>query len=459
MLLCLAAATVLVVPALVYPANATEPSDGAAGQADISGLAADASPASLVDGELPARLAGLAPQEAVPGVAEEPALAVAAVSRDPRAFPGDAYASAIAAVSRAGVGAAEVRAFFARMSADDAMWAAALFPEAVGNLDGAPYPVRIAANRIRLTAETASSSRIPAPVWSAPWNLSALPYRHFFAGANARGHQLVYFDPNANNGQGSWAELIGDLSTADHVGLLVPGGSASVVSDNFIRYAMRARSFTDAPEAKGRLAMVVWAGGEFPSGWFQEGMAAYAESTAPRLAAFSQDLRTRMAPGARLIAVGHSYGGPVVGLAETHGLDADVVLHLASAGSGHGVQSVRDYDVPCRTRYSMTAPADLIGYVQGSGDAPGVGHGLDPDDMAGTILLDTGFHVDDPAATDDIGRPLGPLAGTEIRGIHAHSEIFNPGSGGWRNVLAVLTDGPVVLRAGPQPPPVPGCGP
>ncbi|MEV0645715.1 alpha/beta hydrolase [Phytomonospora sp. NPDC050363] len=457
-LLVLAAVSVATIPGLVYPIDSASPV-GADPADDVAGSPFDTVPRDLIDMLLPSTVGALEPVEASYAVAADPELSVAAVERDPASLPDDPFATAISLLSHADTEASSVRRFFSAISAEVADWAAVLFPDSIGNLDGAPYSSRIAANRIRVTAESNVSTRLPVPVWAPPSELAALPYRDFFTAANARGHDLIYFDPGANNGQGSWVELIGDLDTADRVGIMVPGGSASVVSDNFVRYALRAKSFVDAPEAGEKLAVIVWAGAEFPSGWAQEGMATYAQRAAPRLAAFSEDLRTRLAPSTTVVAVGHSYGGPVVGLAETEGLSADVVLHLASAGSGHGVSGPEQLDDPCRPRYSMTAPADLIGYVQGSGDALGIGHGLDPDLMPGTILLDSGFHLDDPNAVDDIGRPLGPLAGTEIRGIHAHSEIFNPGSGGWRNVLAVLTGGSVVLEAGAQPPVVPGCAP
>ncbi|WP_285661027.1 alpha/beta hydrolase [Actinorhabdospora filicis] len=447
-LVALAAVVVVGVPSIVYPL--TTPVSAEPGAAPLPPAE---TPDALVAAVAPG-LAGLTASAAATRVALDPRLVVAAAGRDPASYD-DPVAEALTRL--AGQDPAVVRAFFAGLPAAVTEWAAVLFPSAIGNLEGAPYPARIAANRLRLTAETVRPSTPDVPMWTPPWALAGTPYADFFAGAADRGHDLIYFDPVANNGQGSWAEVIGDLTSATRVGILVPGGSASVVSDNFIRYALRARSFVDAPEAAGKLAVIVWAGADFPSGWLQEGLAGYAEKAAPRLASFSRDLRARLAPGVPVIAIGHSYGGPVVGLAETRGLDADVILQLASAGSGHGVTDVHQYDAPCRTRYSMTAPADLIGYVQGSGDAPGIGHGLDPDEMPGTILLDSGFHVADPNAPDDIGRPIGALAGTEIRGIHAHSEVFNPRSDAWVNILAVLTGGAVVLKPGGQPPAVEGC--
>lgn len=74
--------------------------------------------------------------------------------------------------------------------------------------------------------------------------------------------------------------------------------------------------------------------------------------------------------------IGHSYGASLVGAAERLGLPTDQVVHLASAGAGPGVRSVRDYaqvDALGRDRaverFACTAPGDPIRWLFG-GDAP-----------------------------------------------------------------------------------------
>lgn len=123
-------------------------------------------------------------------------------------------------------------------------------------------------------------------------------------------------------------------------------------------------------------------GGDLPDDIVQDApFADYARDLGPQLAEFSHDVRQEIdhssaAPNAQTTYLGHSYGGAVVGRAELAGLDADRVLHVESAGMGHDVQSPDDLpdsqdDVD---RYSMTAPGDVIGDIQGMQLGDNIGH-------------------------------------------------------------------------------------
>ena len=146
----------------------------------------------------------------------------------------------------------------------------------------------------------------------------------------------------------------------------------------------------------------------------------------------------------------------MVGAAELHGLVADRVVHLASAGAY--VDDVAQYPATAAhtQRFSMTAYDDPIRLSQGHGmanagprlrqmlpfwldplsvglphlaaDAFGpasqVGTAYDPDLLPGVVRLDTGVHDD----------------GTLVRG---HSGMFAPHSTAWRNLLGVMTGGQV----------------
>jgi hypothetical protein len=254
--------------------------------------------------------------------------------------------------------------------------------------------------------------------------------------------QLLHFDPDANRGRGSWVELVG---TIDHrtraVGILVPGSAAFIDSDNFIKYHRRATHLVR--ESGGSLAMVIWAAGNFPQGWLQGSLTSYQRALGRALALFSHELRAEIGrqPGpdapVRVVVAGHSFGGAVVGAAERYGLDADAVIHIASAGMGE-VSDPHDYPVPERSRYSMTAPGDVIGFVQGLPGPPGLGHGPDPDTFRCVVRLATGYLPADPAALDELGEPLGERAGTPIRGFSSHSEVFTPHSHAWWRIYRVL---------------------
>jgi hypothetical protein len=256
------------------------------------------------------------------------------------------------------------------------------------------------------------------------------------------GRQLLHFDPDANRGRGSWTELVGTIDErTETVGILVPGSSAFILDDNFEKYHQRASDLVEASD--GTLAMLVWAAGSFPKGWLQGAMTRYRDPLGRALAVFSQEVRAEIArrrgpdSGVRMVVAGHSFGGAVVGTAERYGLDADVVFHIASAGVG-SARDPYDYPDPTRPRYSMTAPGDLIGFVQGLPAPPGLGHGGDPDAFRCVTTLPTGHLPPDPAATDELGEPLGDRAGDPIGGISSHSEVFIRHSDAWWQIYRVF---------------------
>jgi hypothetical protein len=263
-----------------------------------------------------------------------------------------------------------------------------------------------------------------------------------------QGRQLLHFEPDDNRGRGSWAELVGVIDEhTEAVGVLVPGSAAFVlhdnrdVHDNFERYHQRAADLVE--ESEGRLAMVVWADGTFPQGWIQGALARYHRPLGEALAQFTHELRAELdsrldaGPPVPIVVAGHSFGGAVVGAAELYGMDADVVLHIASAGMGQ-VRDPYDYPEPERPRYSMTAPGDLIGFVQGAPAPPWLGHGPDPDDFRCVGGLATGSLPADPNLRDELGDPLGERAGSQISGFSSHSDVFIRYSDAWWQIYRVF---------------------
>lgn len=296
------------------------------------------------------------------------------------------------------------------------------------SLPSVPFQARIEANLERVAAALTGATPEQAEAYTRILN---------------EGRQLLHFDPEGNRGRGSWAELIGTIDrTTEIVGILVPGSAAFILDRNFDKYRQRADHLVEASE--GRLAMVVWAAGTFPKGWLQGAMSHYRQSLGRSLAVFSHELRQEIArvqgPASRaqIVVAGHSFGGGVVGSAEQYGLDADVVMHIASSGMGD-VRDPYDYPDPTRPRYVMTAPGDLIGLVQGLPTPPGLGHGPDPDEFRCTVVLPVGRLPDDPSAVEEDGRPLGERAGRPIEGIPSHSDVFIQHSDAWRQILGVFT--------------------
>ena len=313
----------------------------------------------------------------------------------------------------------------------------AAFPRQVGNTDGVPWEMRIAANRTNIAQAVLDESD---------------PHRQAFyrtllgevddptGGGRRVDRQIIAFDP----ARASLIELNGDLATAKSVAVLVPGMNTTI--EGSAANTGTARRFVAG--GRGDVAVLTYLGGPFPRGNLVSGVVdaaspRYALDMAPRLVAFSEDVdrtvdaraamdardamaaRAAKAPDGAPVPVtyiGHSYGGSILGTAEAMGLTADQTMYVAAAGAGVGVEDPGDWHNrnPRVLRYSMTAPGDLIQAVQG---IPGGPHGADPDEMAGVIHLATG-HYDD---------------GRVMAGWDAHSDILNSPSDSWRNILAVIT--------------------
>ena len=310
------------------------------------------------------------------------------------------------------------------------------FPRQVGNTDGVPWDMRIAANRVNI-AQAIADERTQNGAGSQ--DRIAL-YQGLLAEVDdpARsgrrvGRRILAFDP----GRSSLIELNGDLATAKSVAVMVPGMNTTIADS--AANTTTARRFVSA--TRGEVATITYLGGPFPTGNFiADGVVdaadpRYALDMAPRLVAFSEDVDRAVDATGRDIPVtyvGHSYGGSILGTAEVFGLTADRTLYLAAAGAGVGVDDPTDWHNrnPDVLRFSMTAPGDLIQAVQGFPTSP---HGADPDEMPGVIHLSTG-HYDD-------GRPMS--------GPRAHTDIINAPSDSWRNILAVITgDSPTLHKAG-----------
>lgn len=306
------------------------------------------------------------------------------------------------------------------------------FPRQVGNTDGVPWPMRIAANRLNIANAIAAESGRDAES-----QRRIATYRGLLAeiddpaGTGARiQRRILAFDP----ARASLVELNGDLSTARGVAVLVPGVNTTI--DGSAANTATARRFVSA--TGGEVAVITYLGGPFPQVhdpaevFLNAADAGYALDMAPRLVAFSEDVDRVVGDGVPVTVIGHSYGGSIVGTAEVLGLTSDRTMFLAAAGSGVGVDDPGDWHNrnPDVIRFSMTAPGDFIELVQGIPAGP---HGADPDEMPGVIRLCTGDY-------DDGGR---------VWGWDAHSGMLNRPSDAWRTILTVIAgDSETLHRAG-----------
>jgi hypothetical protein len=280
---------------------------------------------------------------------------------------------------------AAVAAFFKGLDPDVAEALADERPELVGNLDGAPIPLRYAANAEAIDREIA---RLHADgVGDDDPRLRKLrelddPNRHF-----------LLFDPA---GDGRAAEVFGDLTTARHVAVVVPGMNNDL--DNFTggdaeRVQHQASQFD--PD---QVATIQWLGYDTPEGATALGTGA-AEPGAEALPQFVEGIRAQRSERLHWTVIGHSYGSLVTGMAESsQGLDVDETVLVGSPGVGVDHAS----DLGDGNVWVGLAKWDLVGYSEW--------HGPNPHDRA---FGATRFHTGD---------------------ISGHSSYFNEGSESLRNI-------------------------
>lgn len=303
------------------------------------------------------------------------------------------------------------------------------FPLQVGNTDGIPWDMRMAANRINITNEIAEQQHLlgttdddEAIAARISFYESLLEKVDDPTGQSATqiDRQIIAFDPERS----SFIELTGNLDSANHIGVFVPGANTSILESD--DETGTSRRFVEA--GKGDVAMLTYLGGPFPSNVLpQAAFPHYATDMAPRLVSFAENVNSvadTLGPDVSVTVIGHSYGGSILGTAESMGLTADRTLYVAAAGAGVGVDDPSDWHPgnPDVVRYAMTAPGDVIEWAQGIYMSEGP-HGADPDEMEGVIRLATGDYAD----------------GRLLAGPASHSDIINAKSEAWDNILAVIT--------------------
>ena len=212
-------------------------------------------------------------------------------------------------------------------------------------------------------------------------------------------------------GRGRAVLALGDLATAAHVAVLVPGSDtdlATLADDEHPQRRPLGWAQALAESGGDDLAVVLWVGYETPQGLGVDAATGrLARAGAAALADFVADLRAGSAPDARLTVVGHSYGAVVTTLAAPD-LAADDLVLLGSPGA-------RASDVAALG----TAARVWAGRTEGDWTAW----------LPALQVGDLG-HGTDPTSPDFGARPL-PMGGTR-----GHDGYFRPGSA----ALAGLAD-------------------
>ncbi len=208
---------------------------------------------------------------------------------------------------RAGASPGEVASFFAGLDAVTANALARERPELVGNADGAPIALRFLANETAIRRDGR--------------------FAHLLDGDR----RFLLFDPA---GDGRLAEVFGDLETARHVAVVVPGMNNDI--RNFTgNDARRLHAAADALDP-GQVATIQWLGYDTPEGATALGRGA-ARPGARALPDFLDGIRAQRDERLHVSVVAHSYGSLVTGLARLdEGLVADEIAFIGSPGVGAG---------------------------------------------------------------------------------------------------------------------------
>ncbi|MFJ4875517.1 alpha/beta hydrolase [Streptomyces sp. NPDC088745] len=281
-------------------------------------------------------------------------------------------------------------------------------PLVVGNLNGAPVPLRYAANRYALaTARDTEAARMHDNRLSRAGKADADRRMHRFAALLRQQRQVLAFDPD---GGGRVAEVFGNLERAERISVVVPGVDTNVVNfeRTFLRYSSpvgMASSLYDEerradPDKK--VAVIAWADYTAPAGLGMDAMVgAPAEAGARRLVALAGVL-----PGRAPVALFcHSYGSVVCGLA-ARGLPERVTDIAVSGSPGMRADTAADLGSEARV-WAMRDADDWIADVPHL-ELGGLGHGSDPVSpefgarvlSARTAVGHTGYFV---PGTDSIG--------------------------------------------------------
>ncbi|MDK1473965.1 alpha/beta hydrolase [Streptomyces sp. 549] len=308
-----------------------------------------------------------------------------------------------------------VSRFFGKLDQRRQMTLAERHPLVVGNMNGAPLPLRYRANRVALTeAVHVERVRRNDERLSETGRQDAGRRMNRFLSMLRDGRQILAFDPS---GRGRAAEVFGDLGTARRVSVVVPGVDTELLT--FERTQQRYSAPVGMAQALHRSeraarpglpsATIAWADYRAPRGvGVDAATGGLAEQGAQRLNALLRAL-----PGGSTVALMcHSYGSVLCGVA---GREAPArVTDIAVAGSP-GMRAEQVSELGTRARvWAMRAEHDWIADVPHL-EFGGLGHGTDP--------VSPGFGA----------RRL------STEGATGHTGYFRPGSGSLRNLAAIGT--------------------
>lgn len=360
-----------------------------------------------------------------------------------------------------------VRSRFDRISTEEQAELAVAFPDLLGNLNGAPFPVRDLANRTKVGpalaaaeerlaelidfSETVSAggpvglrqlrSKLAGEINQAGEEISATSkaIRFYTSLTESRsGGQLLYFDRNESAGTIFLTHPI-EEDTSQLIYFLTGAGTDKSALGKITKIG---EGFADP---SGREPVIVFAPAEFPrasanvplqiaKGWSSR----YAEELSSRLAEFApavlQELSAHSADP-EIAALGWSYGMSAVGRAQAGmpdrnprlRLDAHRIIDAAGVGAG-----VSDSEQLRRSDGSMPSVAAIVvdGDPYRAASPVMVKSGIATSHVAGAVTYPAGnYHAD---------YKVEALRGTPITGGQGHGNLLWSGTDSFDLVFSLL---------------------
>jgi hypothetical protein len=314
---------------------------------------------------------------------------------------------------------------------------AAAAPGVIGNLEGVPYATRDRANRSYLSESIqsirddlrAGAGRAAGGELARRLHMLEQVRSSLHDGSSAEPRALIGLDPE---GEGTAVITVGDVTTADYVGYLVPGMFSSVDTQIVKFTASSERIARDQQAILDRLepatatrptptvAVVAWLGYQSP-GLANVETLDLAKQAEAALTSSVQGLRAIRGPHQPFISVmAHSYGSTASLLAvQSGGLTVDALVVVGSPGSP--AQSASEL--------SVTDGNVWVGQAASMDPVPATGlFGSRPTDPSyGAHLFGTAGAID-------------PFTGTWLTAAVSHNDYFVPGTESLRNIELIGID-------------------
>lgn len=290
-----------------------------------------------------------------------------------------------------GASAGRVHRFFAGLDPDAVAVLATRRRDVVGELDGAPWRLRVEVNRERLLAgrNAIRSAYDPQGNPEEPLGPQALARMsdadrtrlntlnrmlapnvvtsHDFQGRPVKTEVPRQFLSLATDGDGAMAEVLGDLSTARYVVFVVHGIGVTLDDPTQVDIA-RAIHDEVGPDETATINVVY----DAPNGLGGAIAKEHAYQLAERLPELIAGVQTQIRPDALTSMTTHSFG--TIAGAETVRNRRAFVHHVdfrGSPGLGHDIDSVADLDADERIRFTAArAPGDAVSISQWHGKDP-----------------------------------------------------------------------------------------